>query len=563
MPHTLPLPFSDDPPQLPEALAARGLSPKTLRQLNVCLQDVDVFIESMCGLKLRAYQRGVAKAIIESVINRAGRSFVVMFPRQSGKNELQAQIESYLLTFFWCTRAEMVKVSPTWKPQTLNAMRRLERVLEANIVIQGHWTRESGYIYRSGLCRMAFFSGQPTSNIVGATADVLLQVDETQDVVISKYDKEIAPMAASGNATRVFWGTAWTARTLLARELRLANEQQRRDGIRRVFVVNADEVAREVPAYGEFVAEQVARLGRNHPMVKTQYFSEEIEAEGGLFPPARQALMQGSQPPSPQPEPGKIYALTLDVAGEDEAVVEAGEGWQPELFNPRRDSTALTIFEVDLDSLQDELLRKPTYKVVQRLMWVGVKHARLYARIKALADLFEVRYLVVDATGVGAGLTSFLAAALGGKVIPFEFNARTKSDLCWNFLGMIDSGRYKEYAVPSHPFSQKMGGAGGGSIGSDSIVLTLAGEGDAGALQALFWQQAAFCEFTILPGPQKTVRWGVPDGTRDPASGALVHDDLLISAALAAVLDEQEWCAGGAALVVAGRDPLEELDRGF
>lgn len=87
--------------------------------------------------------------------------------------------------------------------------------------------------------------------------------------------------------------------------------------------------------------------------------------------------------------------------------------------------------------------------------------------------------------------------------------------------------------------------------------------GEPGALQALFWQQAAFCEFAIQPGPQKTVRWGVPDGTRDPANGELVHDDLLISAALAAVLDEQEWSAGGAALVVPGRDPLEELDRGF
>ncbi len=570
MPYTLPLPFADNPPLPAEARPPCKLSPAQLRQLDTCLKDVDVFIEGMCGLKLRAYQRGVARAIIESVINRAGRSFVVMFPRQSGKNELQAQIESYLLTIFWCTRSEMVKVSPTWKPQTLNAMRRLERVLEVNLAIQDFWTRESGYIYRSGLCRLAFFSGQPTSNIVGATADVLLQVDEAQDVVISKYDKEIAPMAASTNATRVFWGTAWTARTLLARELRLANEQQRRDGIRRVFVVNADEVAREVPAYGEFVAEQVARLGRNHPMVKTQYFSEEIEAEGGMFPPARQALMHGRHPPSVQPEPGKVYAMTLDVAGEDEGVVDAADGWQPELFNPRRDSTALTIFEVDLDSLQDELLRKPTYKVVQRQVWVGVKHARLYARIKALADLFEARYLVVDATGVGAGLTSFLAAALGGKVIPFEFNTRTKSDLCWNFLGIIDSGRYKEYAMPSPPKQDVIASAARqslcfGGIGVESVSrgseTNLAGE--PGALQALFWQQAAFCEFAIQPGPQKTVRWGVPDGTRDPANGELVHDDLLISAALAAVLDEQEWSAGGAALVVPGRDPLEELDRGF
>jgi hypothetical protein len=37
------------------------------------------------------------------------------------------------------------------------------------------------------------------------------------------------------------------------------------------------------------------------------------------------------------------------------------------------------------------------------------------------------------------------------------------------------------------------------------------------------------------------MRWGVPDGTRDPATGDQVHDDLLISAALCALLDKQTW----------------------
>ena len=28
------------------------------------------------------------------------------------------------------------------------------------------------------------------------------------------------------------------------------------------------------------------------------------------------------------------------------------------------------------------------------------------------------------------------------------------------------------------------------------------------------------------------VRWGVPEGTRDPMSGRIIHDDLVLSAAL-------------------------------
>jgi len=174
-----------------------------------------------------------------------------------------------------------------------------------------------------------------------------------------------------------------------------------------------------------------------------------------------------------------------------------------------------------------------------------------------LADLFNIRYLVVDATGVGAGLASFLTASLGDRVIPFEFNSRTKSDLLWDFLGIIDSGRFKDHSLPARGEGQ--GGVsspftGGGRVG--------VGGGQC-AEQEEFWRQISFCEFEILPGPQKTVRWGVPDGTRDPADGNLVHDDLLISAALVAVLDAQDWTLSGDSLLIRGIDPLKELDKGF
>ncbi len=524
---------------------------QVLLQLRRAMADVDTFIDTCSNIHLREYQRGVAEAIFRSVQEGAGRSFVVMFPRQSGKNELQAQLETYLLCCYYLMNAELVKVSPTWKPQTLNAMRRLERVLDANLIAKHLWTKESGYIYRCGKARIYFFSGQPRSNIVGATANVLLEVDEAQDVLPAKFDKDIAPMAASTNATRVFWGTAWTSRTLLARELRAARKAEKQDGQRRVFVLTADDVSREVPAYGDFVAGQVARLGRNHPMIKTQYFSEEIDAEGGLFPPARVAMMKGEHQVQFEPLPGRLYAMTLDVAGEDEAVIADPESGEVEsLANPKRDSTALTVFEVDLASVDDPLINKPTYKVVQRREWIGVKHSTLYGAIKAMAELFAVRYLVVDCTGVGAGLTSFLSASLGDKVIPFEFNVRTKSDLLWDFLGIIDSGRYKDYAP----------------AGEDREALTIDAEENNNYFLSEggeFWRQIQFCEFEILPGPQKRVRWGVPDGRRDPATGDLVHDDLLISAALCAGLDKKKWAISLPTYIIQASDPLDDLDKGF
>lgn len=288
------------------------------------------------GVTLRSYQVAVAEKIVDSVLRHLGLSFVVLFPRQSGKNELQAQIEAYLLKLLGSTDAEIIKISPTWKPQSLNAMRRLQRILERNVLTRDSWIKEQGYIYRIDRARIFFLSGGPEANIVGATASTLLEVDEAQDVLTAKFDKDIAPMAASTNATRVFWGTAWTSKTLLAREMRAALEAERQDGMKRVFRIDADVVAAEVPAYGKFVAEQVARLGRNHPMVKTQFFSEEIDAEGGMFPPARRSLMMGQHKRQHAPTPGHIYALLLDVAGEDETAGDAESGG--ELTNARRDS---------------------------------------------------------------------------------------------------------------------------------------------------------------------------------------------------------------------------------
>jgi hypothetical protein len=181
------------------------------------LRDIVQFSESKSGITLRNYQREVATAVVDSVFDRAGNTIVIIFPRQSGKNELQALIECYLLLIFSERDAEMVKASPTWKPQSINAMRRLERVLERNMLTAKVWRKESGYIYRIGKARIYFLSGGDTANVVGATANELLQCDEAQDVSIRKWDKDFGPMAASTNATRVFWGTAWTSRTLLAR----------------------------------------------------------------------------------------------------------------------------------------------------------------------------------------------------------------------------------------------------------------------------------------------------------------------------------------------------------
>lgn len=516
------------------------------------LREIAMFSRFMGHTVLRNYQLEVAEAIVDSVLNQRGHSIVVMFPRQSGKNHVQAQIEVYLMALFAQKGAEMIKFSPTYSPQCQNAMRRLESALEANTFTKGHWRKSTGNHYRLRNAHMTFLSAAPGSNIVGATASTLLALDEAQDIEIDKYDKQIAPMAASTNATRVFWGTAWSGQTLLARELRAAQEAEARDGIRRVFRLGAEEVRQEVPAYGAFVDEQVRRLGRTHPMVRSQFFSEEIDFSGGLFPPARLGLMNGNHSSREDAEPGKQYALLIDLAGEDEAARSSEFVAGDDLKNSQRDATAITVVEADLSMLGDALLGKPRYKVVRRYHWLGVKHSLLYARILQLAEHWNQARVVVDASGVGAGVSSFLRDKLGDQVTALTFTRQLKSKLAWGFLSVIDTGRFQEFKPKSS--GQRDDGA------LNPLALAMQDEQD--QLQSLFYKQLAAVTYEVSVGPERFIRWSVPEGTRD-AQGDLVHDDLVLSAAMVAVLDEQAWHVGYEPLLIQAVDPLLVIDGGY
>ena len=499
-----------------------------IKLLKRLLRNIVLFCEHSSSIILRTYQEDVALTIVDSIINKKGLSFVVIFPRQSGKNELQAQIETYLLLLYSTSDAEMVKISPTWKPQSLNAMRRLQRVLERNLMTRNTWRKESGYIYKIGSARLTFLSGATTSNVVGATATVLLQCDEAQDVSIAKWDKEINPMAASTNATKIFWGTAWTSNTLLYREKILAMDKQKKDGKRRLFVIDADRVRKEVPAYGNFVDEEISKLGEGHPFVQTQYYSKEIDAEGGMFPPERISMMYGRHKRLDKPQDNKVYAFLIDVAGEDDAasILDITLG-AATLTNPDRDATALTIVEIDISTVENDLIKAPSYLVRYRKLWVGEKHTILYAQLKALAELWDPTQIIIDATGVGAGLASFLDASFPGKVLPFIFSRKSKSDLGWQFISVIETGRYHDYKYKDK-------------------------------LQKEFWLQCQTTHMEIIPGPERRIRWSVPEGSRNPKTGELIHDDLVISASMCSLLDENIWGTSVSAVVDA-YDPLNEL----
>ena len=144
----------------------------------------------------------------------------------------------------------------------------------------------------------------------------------------------------------------------------------------------------------------------------------------------------------------------------------------------------------------------------------------LHGQVVDLAwEVWRASAVVVDATGIGAGLASFLAAELGVRrgrrppirVLPFVFTAQSKSALGWDFLGLIDAGRFKEYAD------------------------------DGEATTRLYWEQLRATTYETPVGGRfdgyRRLRWGVPAG-QGPG-----HDDLVLSAALVVALEGLDWRA--------------------
>jgi hypothetical protein len=72
---------------------------RLLEGLRPLLRDVGDYSRVLLpGYRLREYQIGPARAIAESITQRLGRQFAVVFSRQAGKDETLAQLIAWLLT---------------------------------------------------------------------------------------------------------------------------------------------------------------------------------------------------------------------------------------------------------------------------------------------------------------------------------------------------------------------------------------------------------------------------------------------------------------------------------
>ena len=379
--------------------------------------------------------------MLDSVFGGKGLTFCVEIARQGGKNELSAQLELLLLTFHATEPGNLIKCSPTFKPQTVISMSRLkDRLNDAGF--EGIWSAELGYIIRLGNARAVFLSADESASVVGHTAHLLLEVDEAQDVSKEKYTKEFKPMGATTNVTTVHYGTTWDDTTLLEETKQTGYELEKRDGIKRCFRYDWQEVAKYNPGYLAYVEGERERLGENHPLFLTQYCLLPVRGGGGFLSSQQRAQLQGEHPRRHHPVAGKVYVAGIDLAGEAEAEEAAGL----REIKPRRDATVVTVGELDFAAV-NSLQKQPVVRIVEHYCWTGKKHTELYPQlVDIIKNVWRCRRVLVDATGVGQPVSSFLRQAVGPPIVPFVFTQQSKSILGFNLLAWVNSGLLKMYA---------------------------------------------------------------------------------------------------------------------
>ena len=87
------------------------MKPKSIIEMNLLDPAVRAMVRNGCFL--RSYQAEALRTIFDTVMAGKGGRFAVTFPRQSGKNETQAELEAAVMAASLWRGGNNIKILPT------------------------------------------------------------------------------------------------------------------------------------------------------------------------------------------------------------------------------------------------------------------------------------------------------------------------------------------------------------------------------------------------------------------------------------------------------------------
>jgi len=395
------------------------------------LMDVNRFSDKAVRIPLLNYQRPIADAIAKLVMQRNGGVITIEMPRQSGKNQISAICEAFLLLKHFRKGGSIIKTAPTYQPQLMISRRRLETILNTCVITKGIWKAKDGNAIQLGRAREIFLSAQPGANVVGATADIALITDETQEIDEEKFDKDFNPMRAWKDAPLIAFGVRWNGETFFENLINQNLETEKKDGVKRHYRVEPDEVISSNDAYKRHFEREVERFGIDHILIRTQYLLESVSALGDMFSPAQLSSMRGDFPRKDMPSDRCRYFAGIDIGGTELMSAKAN-------LENEHDETIMVVMEKSRNRSDEELFLVNCYR------WKNEQWEKLHSEILTLLDAWKCEAVVVDGRGIGNACAMWIAEHYKkGKVEVYQSSVRSVSDDGYRLMGYAGLNRMK------------------------------------------------------------------------------------------------------------------------
>jgi hypothetical protein len=396
---------------------------------------------------LRPLQVRIIKDIEGLISDGSGHTMTIRLPRQYGKNEIAATIHERHLMKRCVEGGSIVRAAPTFRPQIVNSVRRLQKVaLNDPLFDMDRFSMKQGFIAEYGQAEVIFLSSDSMANVEGATANVLLDMDEAHRTDRKTYEEKFVPMTASTNAPQLLWGVAGDKTDLLY-WARMRNFEMGLGD--RNIQVSASVISESDPVYAAHYQNRVDRLGADHPVVETQYNLVDLDALGGAFKLHHRASLFDSDHDRQSIPSYKSYCsviTVIDLAGEEESEDKYDEAQRDKGESP--DNTVIINAEVDRSDVVGD---KPKIRVLDATVMRGLKmqgvsgdsSISLQEALIENLNRWQPDVTVIDAKGIGHSTASWLERVWHGTVCKYSATAPSASEDIFATYAWLNLGQMK------------------------------------------------------------------------------------------------------------------------
>ena len=415
-----------------------------------CLEDPQFESEHVSKRPLRGPQAEIIKKVEEFVLKKSGGVMPILSARQTGKNEIAANLHKRHLfrNQFSENLRSWVRTAPTYKPQIVNSKKRLRELLKLDsknlihdpLFLKQKLIKEEGYIWRLGNSSVEFISSGDNANVVGATASECLDMDEAHKVSKAKFDEDFAPFTASTNAATLLWGVASDGMDTIE----WYRQRNIEEGKPELNLYYPCEFWMEFHApYRAHVESRVNALGWNHPIIKTQYRLIPVSAEGRFLTDQQiRNIFESDHERQVTPKYGKRYEALIDIAAGNEdfnpqSVMEGEE-------NTTTDSTVIWIYEVT-----NEIAQNNVFTIIRlvNVKWItGAALPQVEKEIKETIEFWRISKATIDAVGVGRQIAESMEQIFGVSIIKkYTASESTVSEDCFDLQARLNFSSIKMY----------------------------------------------------------------------------------------------------------------------